>query len=297
MGAVYLFEELLSPLVTPFILYFVLRPKALEIVDFLRQFTIEVVGVGDVCSFAQLDLHKHGHPQWLSSVSSVNKSSVHEEQQYETEQLYRQAEDGKTELSLIHFALTNPEWRPSKAAEGFLTALRSQIQQEMNSNPWMLQHNNATSYTAMGLGGGADSPAMQSLMRPSFFPPQQEQQRKSCSLIGRGITKSEGPRSLPENRSLISLSTEGSNSESVWEGKVMASEPVAVNMAVSTLYLHDLIHRRSQPQRLNTNIGPMVMPGIRESPDEEEQHHDENAAAAALMAAVDNISVRMAKSN
>jgi len=170
--AVYLFEELLSPLVTPFILYFVLRPKALEIVDFLRQFTIEVVGVGDVCSFAQLDLHKHGHPQWLSSVSSVNKSSVHEEQQYETEQLYRQvyyaliellsslisnlfdwfqAEDGKTELSLIHFALTNPEWRPSKAAEGFLTALRSQIQQEMNSNPWMLQHNNATSYTAMGM--------------------------------------------------------------------------------------------------------------------------------------------------
>jgi len=293
--AVYLFEELLSPLVTPFILYFVLRPKALEIVDFLRQFTIEVVGVGDVCSFAQLDLHKHGHPQWQSSVLSVEKSSENEQQPYETEQLCRQAEDGKTELSLIHFALTNPEWRPSKAAEGFLTALRSQIQQEMTSNPWMFQYNNAASFTAMG--GGSDSPAMQSLMRPNFVPPQQDQQWRSCSLIGRGITKSEGPRSLPENRSFISLSGEGANSESVWEGKAMATEPVAVNMAVSTLYLHDLIHRRNQPQRLNANVGPMVMPGIRESPDEEEQHHDENAAAAALWAAVDNLSGRMAKSN
>ena len=149
-----------------------------------------------------------------------------------------------------------------------------------------------------GLGGGADSPAMQSLMRPNFFPPQQDQQWKSCSLIGRGITKSEGPRTLPENRSLISLSTDESNSQSVWEGKVMVSEPVAVNMAVSTLYLHDLIHRRNQPQRLNANIRPMTMPGIRESPDEEDQNHDENAAAAAaLVAAVDNLSVRMAKSN
>ena len=147
------------------------------------------------------------------------------------------------------------------------------------------------------LGGGSDSPAMQSLMRPNFVPPQQDQQWRSCSLIGRGITKSEGPRSLPENRSFISLSGEGANSESVWEGKAMATEPVAVNMAVSTLYLHDLIHRRNQPQRLNANVGPMVMPGIRESPDEEEQHHDENAAAAALWAAVDNLSGRMAKSN
>ena len=61
------------------------------------------------------------------------------------------AEDGKTELSLIHFALTNPEWRPSKAAEGFLTALRSQIQQEMATNPMMFQPNIFASYSAMGI--------------------------------------------------------------------------------------------------------------------------------------------------
>ena len=55
---VYLLEELLSPLITPFVLCFSLRHKSLEIVDFFRSFTVDVVGVGDVCAFAQLDVRK-----------------------------------------------------------------------------------------------------------------------------------------------------------------------------------------------------------------------------------------------
>ena len=79
-------EELLSPLITPFILLYALRPKSLTIIDFLRQFTIEVegiinhynfdiikvvdkftnstsLGVGDVCSFAEMDIKRHGDPK------------------------------------------------------------------------------------------------------------------------------------------------------------------------------------------------------------------------------------------
>jgi len=52
--AVYLIQELLSPIVTPFILFFSLRPKAPQIIDFFRNFTVDVIGVGDVCSFAQV---------------------------------------------------------------------------------------------------------------------------------------------------------------------------------------------------------------------------------------------------
>lgn len=55
-------EELLSPIVTPFILIFILRNKSLEIIDFFRNFTVEVVGVGDICSFAQMDIRRHGNP-------------------------------------------------------------------------------------------------------------------------------------------------------------------------------------------------------------------------------------------
>lgn len=36
------------------------RRKSLQIIDFLRNYTVDVHGVGDVCSFAQLDVAKHG---------------------------------------------------------------------------------------------------------------------------------------------------------------------------------------------------------------------------------------------
>ncbi len=53
-------EELLSAFVTPLILCFQFRRRSLQIIDFLRNFTVDVQGVGDVCSFAQLDVAKHG---------------------------------------------------------------------------------------------------------------------------------------------------------------------------------------------------------------------------------------------
>lgn len=52
----------MSPVITPFILIFCLRRKSLEIIDFFRNFTVDVVGVGDTCSFAQMDVRQHGHP-------------------------------------------------------------------------------------------------------------------------------------------------------------------------------------------------------------------------------------------
>ena len=57
---VYFLEELLSAFVTPLVLCFQFRLKSLQIIDFLRNFTVDVQGVGDVCSFAQLDITKHG---------------------------------------------------------------------------------------------------------------------------------------------------------------------------------------------------------------------------------------------
>ena len=53
----------MSPITTPFLLLFWLKQRSLEIVDFFRNFTIDVVGVGDVCSFSQMDTQKHGNPK------------------------------------------------------------------------------------------------------------------------------------------------------------------------------------------------------------------------------------------
>ncbi|XP_053322056.1 autophagy-related protein 9A-like [Spea bombifrons] len=120
--AVFILEELLSPIITPFILIFSLRHKSLEIIDFFRNFSVEVVGVGDICSFAQMDIRKHGNPQWLSD--GQTQASV-----------YQQAENGKTELSLMHFAITNPHWQPPLESSVFIGHVKEKVQQDAAHAP------------------------------------------------------------------------------------------------------------------------------------------------------------------
>ncbi|XP_036268563.1 autophagy-related protein 9B isoform X1 [Pipistrellus kuhlii] len=115
--AVSLLEELLSPLLTPLFLLFWFCPRALEIIDFFHHFTVDVAGVGDICSFALMDVKRHGHPQWLSAG------------QTEASQAQR-AEDGKTELSLMRFSLVHPQWRPPGHSSKFLGQLRGRVQQD-----------------------------------------------------------------------------------------------------------------------------------------------------------------------
>lgn len=124
-----LLEELVSPILTPYVLWRHVYPKILDIVDFYRNFTVSVVGVGDVCSFAQMDIRKHGNPDWQGA-----------EQQQAADQ-YTQAEDGKVELSLVHFTVTNPSWRPPPEAQQFVETIvrESTIMAPQNSGDYMLQ--------------------------------------------------------------------------------------------------------------------------------------------------------------
>ncbi|XP_078254067.1 autophagy-related protein 9B [Rhinoraja longicauda] len=124
--AVFILEELLSPIITPFVLIFSLRPKSLEIIDFFRNFSVEVVGVGDICSFAQMDVRKHGNPMWLSE--GQTEASV-----------YQQAENGKTELSLMHFTITNPRWHPPQDSSVFISHLKEKVQHDAATGP-LAQH-------------------------------------------------------------------------------------------------------------------------------------------------------------
>lgn len=130
LRAIYILEELLSPFLIPYILFFKLRPKSLEIVDFFRCFTINIDGVGDVCSFAMMDLLRHGDPMWNQSKFSINRKlgSVLDEDEGENNlnsqttknsssgsglapgTTYDIADEGKTEKSLLHFKALNPGW-------------------------------------------------------------------------------------------------------------------------------------------------------------------------------------------
>lgn len=162
--AVHLLEELISPLVTPFILCFRMRQRALDIVDFYRNFTIEVTGVGDVCSFAQMDVRKHGNPMWQTATQiHIPDRAAKYDNQYATDpeklqipisDQYTQAEDGKTELSLIHFTLTNPEWKPPSHAENFVTALRERVKKDVHGGGHEINPLLASLNSLSGLGPG-----------------------------------------------------------------------------------------------------------------------------------------------
>lgn len=145
---VYILEELLSPLLTPLILILCLRPRSLSLIDFFRRFTVEVVGVGDVCSFAQMDVKKHGNTQWqMGGTHTAPPKS-------------QQAENGKTEMSLMHFHLTNPEWKPNDDCTTFISTLKEQVQRDIVSRSVMT-------------GDGQQMPSLVSLPlgMPSLVPP------------------------------------------------------------------------------------------------------------------------------
>jgi autophagy-related protein 9 len=54
-------HELISVILTPFVLWFSLPLCAPAIVDFFREFTVHVDGLGYVCSFAVFDFQRHGN--------------------------------------------------------------------------------------------------------------------------------------------------------------------------------------------------------------------------------------------
>lgn len=145
LKAMYLVNELLSPIITPLVLLTQFRHKSLEIVDFFRNFTVSVVGVGDVCSFAQMDVRKHGNPDWQITKSA--EGGVPDLIVPETNQ-YTQGEHGKTELSLVHFTLTNPDWKMPSEARQFVQGVKRHAQHDLTRARGPA--NNLNTNTAMG---------------------------------------------------------------------------------------------------------------------------------------------------
>lgn len=331
--AEYLVQELISPLVTPYVLCFHLRPKALDIVDFYRQFTVEVVGVGDVCSFAQMDIRKHGNPAWQPEGDThvVPPPNSTESNQY------TQAEDGKTELSLIHFTLTNPQWRPPAEAENFVGRLRAQAMRDAE----LLELNTAgfnnplctSLHSISSLGAGYNTfatsilryhlrPDGDSIRRPPersnnpFLNVSQSYQNynaTSSSQIARdelairgGLSRTEGParpekgvllgsqegqpnlqprglgvRGMSDTATSLGASVFGSGPDVALHTEHM--EITTTDMALSTLYLHE-IHHRQVRRRGNYQTGEssiwqrphQEMPGIQEQQSDETEIQRKN---------------------
>ena len=79
MQALLFLEELTSILLTPFVLWWSLPQSAPAIVAFVRDHTVRVPGVGDVCSLAAFSLPMHGNPKYGSpfKAAKVGPRSPH----------------------------------------------------------------------------------------------------------------------------------------------------------------------------------------------------------------------------
>lgn len=273
--AVHLLEELVSPLVTPLVLIFALRPRALELVDFLRNFTVEVVGVGDVCSFALMDVRKHGSPQWSPEDGEEVEAAPGEGRgssrgagcRREAPPKQQQAQHGKTELSLMHFTLTNPHWVPPEGSSAFISNLKERVCSDAARLPAFREDNplfcSLNSLTSVNVGysdlvssvlrhnGGGVSPLGGDLVSSRLLARSDLGTTAAASHavaagehIRGGISRTEGPLGTPSHAGLLSSVCVNNDpySSTVVSGDVSV-ESTAANMSFSTLYMHEL-HQR-----------------------------------------------------
>ncbi|KAG6851302.1 hypothetical protein H0H93_011738 [Arthromyces matolae] len=92
-------QELLSVVLTPFVLWFSLPACAPAIIDFFREFSVHVDGRGYVCSFAEFNFERHGNVKFGAPTRVQDKKMV--------------SNDGKMEKSFLNFKAANPDWIPA----------------------------------------------------------------------------------------------------------------------------------------------------------------------------------------
>jgi autophagy-related protein 9 len=110
------FSEILSVLFTPFILWKSLPKSAPAIIDFFREFTVHVDGLGYVCSFAVFDFQRHGNAHFGAPNASRDTRLS--------------SKEGKMEQSLLGFRAANPSWQPTDpTASLFLSRLAAEMAQ------------------------------------------------------------------------------------------------------------------------------------------------------------------------
>ena len=114
MKVVLFLQEVLSIVITPFVLWFSLPKCSERIVDFFREFTIHVDGLGYVCSFAVFDFEKGGdNPQRQNKRLASEGLDLRDD--------YYSTKDGKLLASYYNFMdnyVNNPQGIPYQSVPG-----------------------------------------------------------------------------------------------------------------------------------------------------------------------------------
>ncbi|KAL2321035.1 hypothetical protein Fmac_030004 [Flemingia macrophylla] len=105
-----LLEEMASIFLTPYLLLFIVPKRVDDILRFIADFTVNVEGVGHVCSFSAFDFQEHGNFHYGSPCNASCS---------------RRSSQGKMEKSLLSFQSSYPSWEPNADGKQFLLNLRT----------------------------------------------------------------------------------------------------------------------------------------------------------------------------
>lgn len=120
-----------------------------------------------------MDVRKHGNPDWQLHQSNEDNEKEDVSPNCDTNQ-YTQGEHGKTELSLVHFTLTNPQWKMPVEARQFVRRIKKHAIKDLNRqrmfgggviNPTAM----AQSLYSIDSMGGEYSSIIQSIIQPNYL--------------------------------------------------------------------------------------------------------------------------------
>ncbi|KAF7818411.1 autophagy-related protein 9 [Senna tora] len=114
-----LLEEIASIFLTPYLLLFVIPKRVDDILQFIADFTVNVEGVGHVCSFSVFDFQAHGNSNY-GSPCNVPRS--------------RRSSQGKMEKSFLSFHNTYKSWEPNTQGKQLLLNLRTLREQNLRGH-------------------------------------------------------------------------------------------------------------------------------------------------------------------
>lgn len=140
-------RELLGLFVNPFILYYSLPKNSVQIVEFFREFSVHVDGLGYVCSFALFDFDRHGDTEMIKGVEVEEQFTVQTGKKNTSaaaaataarrisipQNSFLQSRHGKMEKSFLNFKVNNPKWNPTNSSsKRFIETLSSYAEQEQD---------------------------------------------------------------------------------------------------------------------------------------------------------------------
>jgi len=103
------FEELMGIFLCPFVLWFPLSDSAGDVVEFVRNSTTRVAGIGDVCSLSVFDFTKHGNKRYGAKTNARKNM---------------RSRQGKMEKSFLSFTEAYPDWCPDEGGIEVLDNLK-----------------------------------------------------------------------------------------------------------------------------------------------------------------------------